>query len=304
MTKKNLPPRYYFNDNTNSLVRKKPTIRYILCILLVFILGLLLSDKLYHAHAKAISAHTGIKPTNVLITENNLQLSKLNSSINSIIQSNPNITFGISIENLNDNTQLNYGEIGPMTSASVSKVLTATDFLKRVELGEESINEILDDGNTASADINSMITVSDDSAWGALNDEISYSQLQDYGGQLGLSSYDAQTNSLSPSDTAKLFSKLYEGKLLNAAHTKLVLSYMLKANYRLFIIPAVPGSDTVYHKVGELDDDVNDAAIITNGKQTIVLSIYTDGNGTYDWPSRAILMQQITTAALDYYKLN
>lgn len=282
--------------------KKKHILRYTITFLIILAIGLTLTDKYYHEHAKAISKDYNVITS--LQTHSNFTLVNLNNSINSVIQNNPDVTFGISINNLNDGSQLNFGQTGPMLSASVSKILTATDFLKQVELGNESLNETLEDGNTASADINSMITVSDDSAWEALNDEVSYSQLQAYASQLGLNSYDAQTNSLSPSDTSNLFALLYEGKLLNTADTRLVLSYMYYANYRTFIIPAIPSQDTVYHKVGELNDDVNDAAIITNGKQTIVLSIYTDGNGSYDWTTRATLIQQITKAVLSYYNLN
>ncbi len=303
---------YYYRSNIADIrVEKKTnyTKRYILSFLLLLSIGLFAGDRFYHNHAKALSLSDSkvVKTSSVALQtpiRNSNSLVTLNNSVNSVINNNPGITFGVSINNINDGSQLNYGQTGPMTSASVSKILTATDFLKQVELGNESIDETLDDGNKASVDLNSMITVSDDNAWEALNDEVSYSQLQTYADQLGLTSYDADTNSLSPSDTADLLTRLYEGKLLNASDTQLVLSYMLNANYRTYIIPAVPSYDTVYHKVGFIDDDVNDTAIITNGKQTIVLSIYTDGNGSYDWTARASLIQKITTAVLNYYKLN
>ena len=47
------------------------------------------------------------------------------------------------------------------------------------------------------------------------------------------------------------------------------------------------------HKVGEDDDDVHDAAIITNGQHYVILVIFTDGNGVYDWGARAQLMQTV-----------
>ena len=79
---------------------------------------------------------------------------------------------------------------------------------------------------------------------------------------------------------------------------------MKQANYRQYMVPAIPSYDTIYHKIGLYNDNVNDAAIITGDNQVISLVIFTNGNGTYDWPDRAILMQQITKAFLTYYGLS
>jgi beta-lactamase class A len=230
---------------------------------------------------------------------------QFNNEINTIIKNNSSVDFGISVKDLSTGSQLNYGDTSSMTSASVSKILTATDFLDQVEQGNESLGETLEDGNTASYDLQQMITVSDDNAWESLNDDLGYSQIQSYANnQLGLSSYDADQNTLSSSDTANLLAQLYQGKLLNQSDTQLLLSYMETANYRTFIIPAVPSSDTVYHKVGEYGNEINDAAIITNGKQTIVLSIYTNSDNSVSNDQIANLMQEITKDSLSYYQLN
>ena len=274
----------------------------LIVFLLLVTFGLILADRLVlNGHVKAHSLDGSIKITS---EASPISLTALNNLISDVTQNNSGITFGLSMINLNTGSQLNYGQTGPMAAASVSKILTATDFLNQVELGNESLSETLEDGNTASYDLQQMITVSDDNAWDSLNDELSYDQLQDYANQLGLNSYDALGNNLSASDTATLLSQLSRGKLLNPADTWLVLSYMKVANYRSFIIPAVPSHDTVYHKVGEVDDNVNDAAIISNGRQSIVLVIYTNGNGLYNWTARATLMQQIAKPVLSYYHLN
>lgn len=233
-----------------------------------------------------------------------ISLAAMNSAVNGVISKNSDIDFEVAVTDLNNGSQLSFGQSGPMTAASVSKVMTATDFLSQVELGNESLGETLEDGNTAGYDLQQMIVVSDDTSWDSLNDELGYTQLQSYANNIGLSSYDYETNTLSAQDTATLFSELYQGKLLNHSDTQLLLGYMQQANYRNLIIPAVPSSDTVYHKVGEYDDNVNDAAIITNGKQTIVLVIFTNGNGIYDWSDRATMIQSITTPILEYFNLD
>lgn len=232
-----------------------------------------------------------------------LTLTQMEEEINSVIKDNPEVDYGISIIDLNDDQQLNFGGSGPMVSASVSKVLTAADFLKQAELGNETTSETLDDGNSAGYDINQAIVVSNDTSWEALNDELSYSQLQDYAAQIGMVSFDATNNLLSAPDTAKLFQLLYEGRLLNRQDTITLLSDLKQANYRSFIVAAVPKVDSVYHKVGEYNDSLNDAAIISRGNKAIVLVILTNGNGSGNWPARTNQIHKLTQTVLDYYGL-
>lgn len=231
-------------------------------------------------------------------------ISVMNNAVNAVIQANPQVTFEVAITDINTGAQQNYGVTGPMTAASVNKVITATDYLNEVENGSETMNEILEDGNSASTDLKSMIVVSNDTAWDALRDELTYPQEQTYANSLGLNSFDPYSNVLSARDAANLFTAVYEGKLLNNSNTQLLLSYLEEANYTNYILPAVPSSDTVYHKVGFYTDNVNDVAIITNAKQAIVLSIFTNGNGTYDWTDRATMMQEIARPVLAYYMLS
>lgn len=232
------------------------------------------------------------------------KLATLTTAVNKVINSNSGIDFEISAVNISgDNAKLNFGQTSPMIAASVTKIITATDFLNQVQKHTQTLGETLEDGNTASYDIQQMIVVSDDNAWDSLNDQMTYGQLQTYSDQIGLSSDTWPANTISASDVANLLAKLFEGKLLNKSNTNLVLGYMKQANYRTYMVPAIPSYDTIYHKIGLYNDNVNDAAIITNGKQTVSLVVFTNGNGVYDWPDRAIMIQQITKAFLTYYGL-
>jgi len=297
------PPRYYYHSSHRSDPRPdkphrerrisgkvKATFSVIMIAALLFTLPHL-PFLFGTAHATQVT-----KPVETF--------DQMSRNINTIIANNSAITFGVSIIDTSDGKQTNFGQTTAMTAASVSKLLTAAYFLHQVESGQQNLSQTLDDGNTASTDINQMLTVSSDPAWSALNDELGNDQLQSYANSLGVYSYQVSDNTMSPPGTADLYAKLYEGKLLNATDTKLVLGYLKQANYRDLVVPAVPNYDTIYHKAGEFSDDVNDATIITNGHKTIILVIYTDGNGNYDWVQRAHLMQQITDHALRYYQLN
>ncbi len=292
-------------ESTKPPKKKRHILRYANLFVFLVILSLVSYNRLgLKSYVKALDSNF-ISSKNNSSAKDPVATAQFNNEINTIIKNNSSVDFGISVKDLSTGSQLNYGDTSSMTSASVSKILTATDFLDQVEQGNESLGETLEDGNTASYDLQQMITVSDDNAWESLNDDLGYSQIQSYANnQLGLSSYDADQNTLSSSDTANLLAQLYQGKLLNQSDTQLLLSYMETANYRTFIIPAVPSSDTVYHKVGEYGNEINDAAIITNGKQTIVLSIYTNSDNSVSNDQIANLMQEITKDSLSYYQLN
>jgi beta-lactamase class A len=130
---------------------------------------------------------------------------------------------------------------------------------------------------------------------------LGFNQLQFYANSVGLSSFQSVANTVTSNDMATLLEQLYEGQLLNSINTQLLLSYMKQANYRQYIVPAVPSDDTIYHKVGLYEDNVDDEAIIVNGKKAFAIVIFTNGNGIYNWPARAQMMQQITGSALAAY---
>lgn len=229
---------------------------------------------------------------------------QLASQINSIINANMDVIFGVSIQDLATGAVYNYGSSSAFTAASVTKVLTATDYLKEVELGHKSLSDVMPDGTTAQYSMEQMIVVSDNDAWHYLNDDLGYTQLQSYAESIGLSSYYYGDNVISASDVTKLLNGLYLRQLINEEHTQLLLSYMVRANYRDLVIPAVPQYDTVYHKAGEYAGNLHDATIITNSTDTIVMTIFTQSLYSYNKSRISSLMQQITTPTLQTFQLN
>lgn len=252
----------------------------------------------------AVVAHPKVQSTPAPPPVESQALDTMKDQVNAVISANPGITFEVAVTDINTGHELDFGATGPMTAASVSKLLTATDFLDQVELGDETMNETLGDGNTASYDLQQMIVVSNDNSWAALNNDLTPNQLQTYTTNLGISDFNFQNNTLSARDTANILSALYLDRLINTSDTNLLMGYLKEANYRQYILPAIPSTDTVYHKIGLYNDNVNDATIITRGNQAISLVIFTNGNGTYNWPRRAILMQDIAKPVLAYYQLN
>ncbi len=228
------------------------------------------------------------------------RISSFSSQVNAILQANPAITFSVTAIDMATGAEQHTGSSDSFDAASTGKLLTAAAFFHEVEQGQLSLQQTID-GQTAQTLLQQMITVSDDTAWLELNDTIGHDELAAYARSIGIADYDADSNLLGSSDVALVLQKLWAGALMNASDQKLLLGWMQQANYRDFIVPAVPSADTVYHKAGEDEDNVHDAAIITNGDHTIALVIFSNGNGTYQWESRAALFQQITAAAIKDY---
>ena len=217
----------------------------------------------------------------------------------SLAVANPGVSFSVATVSQASGLQT-YGSSEPYDAASTGKLLTAVDYLHHVETGQASLHQMID-GQVAQQLLNVMITKSDDKAWNDLNNYLSHADLSNYARSNGLADYDPDTDSLPASDIAILLAKLNSGHLLRDRDRALLMQYMGLANYRQFIVAAVPAGETVYHKIGIDDDDVHDSAIITKNTQSLVLVIFTDGHGQYDWDKRAQLMREITSDALAAY---
>jgi beta-lactamase class A len=252
-----------------------------------------------HVSARALA----IRRAEAVVAAARLQREEVaGEAITQIINANPTITFSVSVQDLGvaGSTIRHYGYSGDFDAASTGKLLTAADYLHHVEQGTASLNQNLD-GETAGNWLQAMIVNSDDTAWQELNDYLTHADLSRYADAIGMSHYSPDDDLLNSNDITLLLQKLYDKQLLNNSDTTRLLQYMKQANYRTYIIPAVPAGDTVYHKVGLDDDDVHDVAVIGNGTQTVALAIFTDGNGTYDWQTRAQIIQQITRLVVAAY---
>jgi len=219
--------------------------------------------------------------------------------VQSLIADNPADSLSIAVAS-NNQAVTTYGSSDTFDGASTAKLLTAADYFHHVEQGTASLQHRID-GQTAQHWLQIMLVNSDDTAWAELNDYLTHDDLANYADSIGFTNYDPDTNNFTARDVASLLQQLYSGKLLNPAHRSQMLNYLSRANYRQFIVAAVPAGDSVYHKVGWDDDTINDGALITHGPKYLVLVIFSDGNQTYDTASRTQLMHAITKDAIAAY---
>jgi beta-lactamase class A len=227
----------------------------------------------------------------------NAQLAQLDNSITNLIGTRSQDTISVLATDMTTGQSVAYGSTNTYTAASTAKLLSAVYFLHQTETGHESLSEYLS-GVKASDLLEQMIVNSDDTAWTSINDELTHSSLASYSATIGFTGYNVLLNTMPASDIQLLLTKLYGGKLLNKADTTLLLREMARANYRDYIVAGTPSGYAVYHKAGLIDDNIHDAAIITqkgNAGHAIAVTIFTDGNGTYDSAERTTLIRQITS---------
>lgn len=227
------------------------------------------------------------------------RLTVFRNRVSTIIADYPELKLAVATASSSGPVQA-FGTPENFDAASTAKLLTACDILHQIETNSLSLGTLLN-GSTVQQLLKLMIINSDDAAWASLNQYLGHNNMQHYAHNLGIMNYNADTNSLSARDITLLLQQIYGDKLLNSEHHRLLLSYLEQANYRDYAVAAVPSSYKVFHKIGMNGDNLHDALIIDNGQTSLMLTIFTDGQGTYNWSLRKQVMQAITKAALDAY---
>ncbi|WP_347110917.1 serine hydrolase [Paenarthrobacter sp. S56] len=225
----------------------------------------------------------------------------LDSKINGIIDAYPEYQIGVALLDVSTGAESGkaheYGVEEPFEAASTAKVLAAEAYYHLVETGAASLDEPLG-AYPASFQLQAMIQQSDNDSWSLIMDAIGYQELSDYAGSLGVQ-YDPETNTLTPADMAHILGRLYSGSLLSAADTTQLLSTMQNTNDETLIPAAVPAGVTVYHKYGELDGELHDAAILDKAGTAYALVVYTKGEDLGSVPERTNIIHQVTQVVAD-----
>ncbi len=271
-------------------------------IVLVGFFGIQIFRTLSRNHSKAVAeraAEVDKKAAEIARQAALAKQAELRQKITDIIAQYPDLQIGVTVADITNNISDTIGVDAKYEAASISKLITATLFLHQVEQGTYSIRTPIN-GDTAQNQLERLIVDSDNNAWEAFNIKLKRPALEAWAKSNGLNSYTAKTNTVSVTDIGTLLSKLQRREILNEEHTALLLSYMSRANYRDYIISAIPDGVKAYHKAGVLDDRILDAAIIDGG-QPYALVIFTKADGAYDNATEIEVFQAITNATLPYF---
>lgn len=123
-----------------------------------------------------------------------------------------------------------------------------------------------------------MIKQSDNTAAYILaNHIVGFPKLKSIVSQWGLVQTDMVTNKTSNQDIAKLMRMIHEGKVTNQGATLEMLSFLKDTDHETRLPANLPDSATVYHKIGTEVGVIHDAGIVTDGKHTYYVGIFTNG---------------------------
>jgi len=219
-----------------------------------------------------------------------------NAEINEIIAAHPDIKIGVGIQDITTGEHKAYGVSTPFTAASTGKLLTAAAYYHDVELGKESLETVLGT-RSAQEHLRLMINQSNNDSWEILELHLGLQHITDYAASINVD-YVTRGNTISPGSMASFLSELYNGKLLNEAHTQQLLGYMQNTNWETLIPPVVPEGITVYHKYGLLNWVIHDVAILVKGDKAYALAVYTEGADYTSNTERSEMIQAVTKAAI------
>ncbi|SEQ00963.1 serine hydrolase [Arthrobacter sp. OV608] len=205
----------------------------------------------------------------------------LEDSVQSILDDNPDYRIGLAMADISGDAALTFGDQEDFTAASTAKIITAAAYYHLVETGEASLDDPLGDYDAA-FQLEAMVNESNNDSWLLLMDAVGYPRLIDYASSIGIS-YDPEKNLLTPAAMALVLKQLYAGDLLNPDNTKQLLGYMQDTNNEELIPAGSQSGIEVFHKYGEFDGELHDAAILAYRGSTFVLVIYTENeDGTQD----------------------
>jgi beta-lactamase class A len=221
----------------------------------------------------------------------------LTAVMNDAVAGNPKLDLSIAITDLQTGKRYQYGDDLQYGAASIGKLVTATAYLRQIEVGNVRLEDPVGDAS-GSAQLERMIVKSDNTAWHEINQLVTADGLRNYARSIGINSYEPADNLIRSSDVALLLEKLASYKLLTTADTDLLLSLLERANMANYIVAAAAGKAQTYHKVGYLADRLHDAAILKHGDRAYVLVIFSKSQGSYDFTKGATVFQSITSSTL------
>jgi len=287
-------PQYYRNA-PEPVSRRRPLRKLTATFIVAAAVGVIIVS-----HVEAQTAQTAV--VEVSTKKQQVQMAvvrQAGTTIRNIIAADTKDTIGVAIENVDTGATTLFGSPLQFEAASTEKVLSAITYYHLVEKGVLSLGA--EAGiYPASYQLQQMINQSDNDSWSAINAAVGGNDgLQAYANSIGLQ-YNIDGNLMSAKDMAVLLTKLYTGVLLNADHTKTLLSYMQDTNDETLIPSVLPNALIIYHKYGELFDGttnvLHDAAIVTDGSTTYAIVIYSDGKT--DEAARTETITRIAQAAL------
>jgi hypothetical protein len=205
MLNQNLKRKVYFESKAKRNKRRKFRKILVFCLFAsIFFLS-------FYFFNKFIDGKTFAKYTSTNFTspkkENVVNIQDVQSKLQTVVNSHPEATIGISYIDLKSGTTANVNGDTAFTAASTGKMIPAIMFLQGVENGKYSLSQRYG-SLTGSYLLKQMINRSNNDCWATFNNLLGLANEQAFAAKLGLN-YNPYKNTLSANDYATLLSKLY-----------------------------------------------------------------------------------------------
>jgi beta-lactamase class A len=216
----------------------------------------------------------------------------LEDKIQSVLDENSEYRIGLAMADISGDAALTFGDQEDFTAASTAKIITAAAYYHLVETGEAALDDPLGDYDAA-FQLEAMVNESNNDSWLLLMDAVGYPELIEYAASIGVT-YDPEENLLTPAEMALVLKQLYAGDLLNPDNTAELLSYMQDTNNEELIPAGSQAGIEVFHKYGEIDGELHDAAVLAYRGSTFVLVIYTENEDGTEDAGQAEVIRELT----------
>ncbi len=204
--------------------------------------------------------------------------------------------YSIYVKDYNSDFELGINEAVIYTAASVNKMPILAALYYYAQKGEIDLDESITlqeadiqdygtgilryetPGSTYSVKTLALLMIqkSDNtSAYILANNIIGIERLQELVTSWGMGQTDIANNKTSNKDIGVLFEKMVTNKIANKAYTDEMLSFLKETDFEDRIPSQLPKDVTVYHKIGTEVRTIHDVGIVTNGKRTYYVGIFT-----------------------------
>ncbi|MEK9143180.1 MAG: serine hydrolase [Patescibacteria group bacterium] len=229
--------------------------------------------------------------------------------------------YSVYVKDLNSDFVMGINESVIFTAASVNKVPIVTALYYYAGKGEIDLDERvtiqardIQDFGTGSirydppGSVYSLKTLaklaieqSDNTAAYVLNTyTVGFEKIQALMGEWGLTQTDMVNNKTSNRDISILFEKIYKREVTNEASTQEMLAFFKDTDFEDRLPALLPKNTTVYHKIGNEIAVMHDAGIVTDGKTTYYIGVFT--SDITDEEETKKIIAEISKLVYDYLK--
>lgn len=132
------------------------------------------------------------------------------------------------------------------------------------------------------------------------NYTVGLDKIQSLMNQWELTQTDMINNKTSNRDTGMLFEKIYKGEVTNAASTQEMLAFFKDTDFEDRLPLLLPKTVAVYHKIGNEIAIMHDAGLVTDGKTSYYIGVFT--NDITDEEETKKIIAEISKLVYDYLK--